>query len=319
MSNTTEMIDQLNTAPYSEKKQYWQYLCQVAEHNKHAIPQEDQKALICCAFDTAEQMRQDISAAESYREKDEIFECANFLFGCLWFLAGPPSNLPEDQQMKIKALASQIKKEQYLETSLNEIFDGASVSEADINRLLYWLKDCTDEYQKGKLFLGLGHQELGKLSEGARKLLREYISSELHRLMALQTDDAWNTLEVLADVSRYFADEAIVYGLLELSAHKRNHINCYILDTLCFLGEDVPQEMINALAFDLEFADWAYQTLAEVKKRKPFPRPIYQCGIFGKKCPCSLADLPHRAGKSTGRDRVFGHCKASFQKAHLCL
>ena len=314
MSQINEMIDQLNTAPYSEKKQYWQYLCQVAEHNKHAIPQEDQKALICCAFDTAEQMRQDISAAESYREKDEIFECANFLFGCLWFLAGKPSNLPEDQQMKIKALASQIKKEQYLETSLNEIFDGASVSEADINRLLYWLKDCTDEYQKGKLFLGLGHQELGKLSEGARKLLREYISSELHRLMALQTDDAWNTLEVLADVSRYFADEAIIYGLLELSAHKRNHINCYILDTLCFLGEDVPQEMINALAAELEFADWAYQTLAEVKKENLFPAQFTNVEYLAKSALVHWLTYPTELGKAPDEIEFLGIVKRLFKK-----
>lgn len=314
MSQINEMIDQLKAAPYSEKKQFLQYLCQVAEHNKHAIPQEDQKALIGYAFEAAEQMRRDISDAESYRQKDEIFESANFLFGLLWHLAGPPTNLPEDQQMKIKALASQIKKEQYLETTLNEIFNQSSVSEADINRLLYWLKDCTDEYQKGKLFLGLGQQELGKLSKGARKLLQEYISSELHRLMALQTDDAWNTLEVLADVSRYFADEAIVYGLLELSAHKRNHINCYILDTLCFLGEDIPQEMIDALASDLEFADWAYQTLTGVKKESLFPSQFTNVEYLAKSALIHWLTYPTELGKAPDEIEFLGIVKRLFKK-----
>ena len=314
MSSIEEMIATIGAAPYAEKKQYWQYLCQVAEHNKQAIPKEDRQALISYAFESAEQMRRDISNAANYREKDEIFECANFLFGLLWHLAGPPTNLPEDQQIQIKALATQIKNERHLETTLNEIFDQRSVSESDINRLLYWLKDCTDEYQKGKLFLGLGHQELGKLNEGARQLLREYIVSELHRLMALQTDEAWNTLEVLADVCRYFADETIVYGLLELSAHKRNHINCYILDTLCFLGEDVPQAMIDALAADLEFADWAYQTLAGVKKESLFPAQFAEVEYLAKSALVHWLTYPTELGKVPDEIEYLGIVKRLFKK-----
>ena len=314
MSQINEMIDQLSTAPYSEKKQYWQYLCQVAEHNKQSIPKEDQQALIAYAFESVEQMRQDISNAASYREKDEIFECANFLFGLLWHLAGPPSALPEEQQMKIKALAEQIKKERYLETTLNEIFDQRSVSGADINRLLYWLKDCTDEYQRGKLFLGLGQQELGKLSGDARSALQAYIAAELHRLMAMGTEDAWNTLEVLADVSRYFANETIVYGLLELSAHKRNHINCYILDTLCFLGEDAPQAMIDALASDLCFADWAYQTLAGIKKESLFPAQFSDVEYLAKSCLVHWLTYPTELGKVPDEIEFLGIVKRLFKK-----
>ncbi|MBE6957702.1 MAG: hypothetical protein E7447_00925 [Ruminococcaceae bacterium] len=314
MSQITEMITTLQTAPYSEKKQFLEYLCRMAEADKRQISHEDRNAIIEMVFAEVEQMRRDIPDTATYREKDLIFECTNSLFGILWFLNGPPANLPEAQQMKIKALASLIKQERHIETTLDEIFQQPSVTETDINRLLYWMKGCTDEYQKGKLFLGLGHQELSRLSEGARQILKEYMAAELRRLMAVDTEDAWNALEVLADVSRYFADEAIVYGLLELLGQGRNHISCYVMDTLCFLGEDVPQSTIDSLAADLEYAHFAYQTLQLVGKTSLFPAAYAAPEYLAKSALVHWLTYPTELGKIPDEIAMLGKIKFLFKK-----
>lgn len=314
MSQITEMIATLQTAPYSEKKQFLEYLCRMAEADKRQISHEDRQAIIEMVFIEAEQMRRDIPAAASYKEKDLIFECANSLFGILWFLNGPPTNLPEEQQLKIKALATLIKQERHIETTLEEIFAQPTVTESDINRLLYWVKDCNDDYQRGKLLLGLGHQELGRLSEGAQQKLREYIASELRRLIAVNTEDAWNALEVLADVSRYFADEAIVYGLLELLGQGRNHISCYVVDTLCFLGEEVPQSAIDTLAADLEHAHFAYQTLQGVKKESLFPAAYSNPEYLAKSALVHWLTYPTELGNVPDEIELLGKVKFLFRK-----
>ena len=314
MPNISEMISKMAAAPYEEKKQFLQYFCQMAEHAKRQISKEDQQALIASAFEEAERMHRDIPEAASYKEKDLIFECANFLFGMLYFLDGPLPNLPEDQQLKIKALATLIKREKHIENTLEEIFAQPSVAESDINRLLYWLKDCNDEYQRGKLFLGLGHQQLSKLSEGARKLLKEYFASELHRLISVNTEDAWNALEVLADVCRYFADDAIVYGLLELLGQGKNHISCYVVDTLCFLGEDIPQSAIDTLAADLEFAHFVWQTLQGVKKEHLFPAQFANDEYLAKSALVHWLTYPTELGKVPDEIEYLGAVKRLFKK-----
>ena len=81
MSKFDEMIQTMKTSAYGEKKQFLQYLLQMAERAKHQFSQEDKQALLQYAYEEAAQMLRDIPEAESYKAKDQIFECEDYLLG----------------------------------------------------------------------------------------------------------------------------------------------------------------------------------------------------------------------------------------------
>ena len=209
MSKFNEMISSMKAADFSGKKQFLQYFLNILEHKRGVFSADDTEELLRYAFEEVDHMLRAIPEESDYKEKDIIFDCEDALMGIIIHLCGTPAKLSPDKLAKVKALTELVKQERYIESALDEIFQKPSVTEADINRVLYWVRQTLDEYQKIKLFLGLGyyHRDVNKLSPEARQILKEHMLSELRRLMDLNNEDAWHTLEVLADVCRYFADE----------------------------------------------------------------------------------------------------------------
>ena len=104
MSKFNEMITTMKTAHYNEKKQFLEYLVRMAERAKHQFTQEDKDALLAYAYEEVENMLKAIPAAESYKEKDLIFTCEDFLMGIVMHICDSPEKLPQDKLLKIKAL-----------------------------------------------------------------------------------------------------------------------------------------------------------------------------------------------------------------------
>jgi hypothetical protein len=316
MSQFDELINNLQTMEYAEKKQFLEYLVRIAERASHQLTQADKEALLSYAYEEVDRMLQAIPNAATYKEKDIIFECEDFLLGIVMHLSGSPTNLPQDRLLKIKALTELVDKERYIETTLDGIFKQPTIDEKDMNRLLFWVRSCTDEYQKSKLFLGLIHyqQDMAKLNDNAKNLLAEYIASEMHRLPTVESEDGWNTLELLADVSKYFAGDDVIPALRELMTLGRNHINYYAVDTLCTLGLNVPQSVINALARDLEYANLTYHALQRQGKTTLFPAECATEEYLAKSDLVHWLTYPTELGKAPDEIIYIGRVKKIFSK-----
>ena len=316
MSKFNEMIAQMQSVGYAEKRQFLQYLAQMAERARNQFSAEDKAALLSYAYEEAESMLRAIPEAGSYKEKDLIFECEDFLMGIVMYLTGSAANIPEDKLIKLRALAELVNRERIIETTLDEIFAQPSVSETDINRLLYWVRTSTDEYQRSKLFLGLAHysQSLSKLNDGAKQTLTEHILLELNRLMQLNNGDAWNTLELLADVSKFFVDETILDGLEKLLEAGRNHINFYAVETLLSKGRRVPQSVIEALAKDLEYASLACQMLRATGNASLFPAEYATEEYLAKSDLVRWLTYPTELGKVPDEIVHIGKIRQLFKK-----
>lgn len=316
MSKFNEMIAQMETVGYAEKRQFLQYLAQMAERAKHQFSADDTAALLSYVYEEAEQMLRAIPEAGSYKEKDLIFECEDFLMGLVMHLSGSPSNIPEDKLIILKALAELVDKERHIERTLDSVFSQDSISEADINRLLYWVRSSTDEYQKSKLFLGLAHysQDISKFNTGARQIMTDYLLSELRRLMELDTADTWNALELLADVCKHFGDTRVVTALTNLLQFGHHHINFYAVDSLFALGADVSQSVIHALAQDLEYANLTYSVLQRYGKTERFPENCTTEEYLAKSDLVHWLTFPTELGKVPDEIVYIGRIKQLFKK-----
>ena len=316
MSKFNEIIDKMKASGYKEKRQFLQYLVQMAERAKHQFTQADKDDLLAYAYEEVEAMLADIPAAGNYREKALIFECEDFLLGLVLNLCASPAQIPENNLRKIKALTELVDKERYIETTLNSIFAQPAVTETDINRLLYWVRQATDEYQKSMLFYGLVNhrKELSKMDSAAEQAMASYIAREIHRLMELGGADAWDSLELLADVAKYFKDENVISALMELLRLGRNHINIYALDTLCGMLLDVPSEVVEALARDLEYADTAYNILRRSGKLRLFPAECATEEYLAKSDLVRWLTYPTELGKAPDEIEYIGKTKKLFAK-----
>ena len=316
MSKFDSIIETMQTVDFREKKQFLEYLCNMAEKAKHQFHQTDKDALLAFAHEEVEHMLKAIPTAEDYKEKDLIFECENFLLGIVMHLCVSPAQLPPDKLLKIKALTELVNKERYIETTIDSIFELSSITQTDINRLLYWVRQTTDEYQKSKLFLGLSHyqKDFGKINESAKQALTDYIASELRRLMVLDSEDTRNALELIADVSKHFSNENVISALLDLLQLGHNHINYYAVDTLYQLGQAVPPAAITALARDLEYANLTYNLLQRHDKADLFPAECATEEYLAKSDLVRWLTYPTELGQVPDAIEYIGKVKYLFKK-----
>ena len=316
MSKFNEMIAQMEAVGYAEKRQFLQYLTQMAEQTKYQFSADDITALLNYAYEEAEQMLRTIPEAGSYKEKDLIFECEDFLMGLVMHLSGSPRNIPEDKLLTLKALAELVDKERYIEKAMESVFSQGTISEADINRLLYLVRSSADEYQKSKLFLGLAHysRDISKFNKGAKQIMTDYLASELSRLMELDTADTQNALELLADVCKHFVDARIIAALTDLLQLGHHHINFYAVDSLFALGADVSQSMIHALAQDLEYANLTYGVLQRYGKAELFPANCATEEYLAKSDLVHWLTFPTELGKVPEEIVYIGRIKRLFKK-----
>ncbi len=316
MSRFDEMITVMKEADYPKKQQFLQYLTQMAERAKHQFSQEDKQALLSYAFEEVEAMRKQIPLAASYREKDGIFACEDFLLGLVMHLSGSADQIPQEQLMKIQALVDLVNKERYIEETLDSIFQQDTISLSDVNRLLYWVRSTNDEYQKSKLWQGLLHYQskLSILSDDVKQILTDYAASEMQRLLVLENQDAWDALELLADVSKYFASEQVVSALHALLQLNRNHIRYYAVASLCRLNAEIPQDVILSLAQDLEYADLTYRALQQCGKAGLFPAECATEEYLAKSDLVHWLTYPTELGKVPDEIVYLGKSKRLFQK-----
>lgn len=316
MSQFAEMIEAMKTVDFSEKKQFLQVFMQIAEKSKRRLSKDDTAALLEYAYGEITHMLQVIPQTSTYREKDIIFECEDLLLGLIMQITDSPNMLPEDKLVQLKSLIQMVHQERYIEVAVDNIFQQPAITDTDIKELLSLVGKCTDEYQKCKLYMGISHyqQDMGKLSDTAKQCLGEYIASELQRLMPLGTQDSWNALELLADISKYFVNERIISGLMELMQLGRNHINCYAVDTLCSMGLDVPQPVIDALARDLEYAYIVYKKLQWQGKASLFPAECATEEYLAKSDLVQWLTYPTELGKAPDEIVYLGKVKQLFKR-----
>jgi len=278
MSQFTELIQALKSESYRAKKQLLDYLLrflQQMQAGRKKLDAEDKAALLDYAYGEIRVLPEAIAAAGSYREKDLLFVCEDLLMGLVMHLCPDPAELPQEQMVNIRLLAALVERERYLETALDKLFAQSSISEEDMAQLLSLASQTRDEYQRGQLYVGLLHyrEELGKLTDGARGCVAAYLAHELRRYLAQEPleDECRNNLEVMADISRHFADDGVIGLLREVMALGHHHINFYAVTTLLSLGQEVSAQTVQALARDMEYANLTYGTLAHYGKQSLFP------------------------------------------------
>ena len=321
MSQFDSIISSMKNESYSTKKQLLEYTLRVIQNiqnSKKSLEQEDKAALLNYAFGEVDAFLLAISNAFSYKEKDLIFACEDLILGLIMHLCPTPTEIPQDFLAKIKMLVETVAKERYIETALDNLFKQGTIGEIEVSQLLSLVNQTEDEYQKGMLYTGLVHykEEISKFCDDAKALITAHLTAELTRYLNHDqlTADCINNLELIADICRYFADGTIIELLQEVLKQGYNNINYYATDTLLSLAQNVPAEIIVALAHNLEYANLTYGLLTRFSKQNLFPKECSTPEYLAKSDMVHWLMYPTELGKEPDEIEYIGKITYLFKK-----
>ena len=321
MSQFDSILTSIQNEDYGTKKQFVEYLLRMVQEmqkNRQVLEDEDKTAILACLYGEVEGLLSVIPNTESYKAKDLLFVYEDVLLGLIMHLCPTSSDIPEEALNQIRGLVKLVEDERYFETAINELFKRNTIDEADIEQILSLAKQISDEYQKGMLYAGLAHykNEIRKFSNGAKKLMTEYLAKEMARYLSQNSfsEELINTLEMVADVSKYFADAEVVAQLCEMLKLGYNNINYYATETLFTLGQEVAKEVMVSLAKDLEYAALAYAVLERYGKQSMFPEGLRTPEYLAKSDMVHWLVYPTELGKAPDEIEYIGQIKYLFRK-----
>lgn len=318
MSQFDELITQAEAVSLKERKQFVQYLLNVVQNSAKKLSAQDVQAIRDFAFRQVDVCAAAIPEAACYKEKDNLFELEDMVLGIIMILCPAPGDVPADKLMKIQSLVKLVEEERKIETTLDSLFQQDSIQETDVNRLLYWVKQTGDEYQRAVMYPGILHYrgQLGKLTEGAKAKLSEHIHGEIRRILALEevSGEAADALELLADVCKLFPcpdTPSLLADILELN---QNRISYYAAESLLALGNDVPQQAIDDLAHDLIHANLIHGTLVQWGKADLFPGELANEEYLAKSDLVHWLTYPTELGQAPDEIVYIGKITYLFKK-----
>ncbi len=318
MSQFDELIATASAADIQEKKQFLQFFLNVIQKSRGKLTSDDRSAILEFAYAQVDAVSAGIPGAASYKEKNQLFESAELTLGIIMGLCPSPDTIPQEKLMKIQALVKQVEEERKIETTLDDIFAQDSIQESDITRLLYWVKQTVDEYQRSVIYSGLLHyrERVRLMTESAKAKLSEHLHSELQRILSLEErcPEMLDALEMLADVCKLFPGEDTPSLLLELLELRQNRINYYAVESLLALNRDIPQWVVDELAQDLVQANLLYGTLTHYGKQSMFPRALANEEYLAKSDLVHWLTYPTELGQAPDEIEYIGKVKYIFKK-----
>lgn len=318
MSQFDELITQAEGVDLKERKQFIHYLLNVSQQSGKKLPDNDKNAILKFAYRQIDIYLAAIPDASCYRDKDEIFEQEDMVLGIIMALCPAPGSVPPEMLMKIQALAKMVEEERKIETTLDNIFTRDSIQESDINSLLYWVKQTRDEYQRAVIYSGLLHyrDRIRLFTDGAKQKLSSHLHSEMRRILDMEkiVAEPLNALELLADVCKLFPCEDTPALLMNLLCLRQNQISFYAVESLLFLGQEVPAWAVEELAHDLVRANLIYSTLENFGQTDLFPLELRNEVYLAKSYLVHWLTYPTELGQTPDEIEYIGRIKYLFKK-----
>lgn len=275
MATFTSILEAIGQAQsYSDKTQLLSVLLNALQGKKGKPVGEDKTELSTFAFSEIEGLLRTLPTLSTYREKDQLFGYEDQLLGLVMLCYDSPALIAQDELAKIQLLQAMVSKERFVETAIDEIFEGGNTQKETVERLLCMLIPLKDEFQKGQLYQGLLHyqQNIKRLPDDAKALLTDYFVAEMTRYLETPVgEDTLNNLELACDVCRYFLNADLLALLQKATKLQKASVRFYALSTLLEAGEQASPDIIEALANNAEYAALTYAVLKDHGLTTLFP------------------------------------------------
>lgn len=313
-----EMINDLKKASYQEKTQFFTFFLNVAQRNRREFDEEDRSALMRYISELSDTIPRMVPDLPSYRDKDVLFTCADHILHLVMALFPSAADADPTLVQKLTALSEMVTRLRTVETALDSVMEKDTVTAQDINRILYWVRQSSDEYQRGRLSAGLIHYaaDLEKLTPEAKEVLQEFLSAEFHRWLNTENPDRdiLENLELTADAVRYFPSDSMVDGLRQAIKIENNTIRYFTLESLIYMKQPVSAEVIHSLAADPVHANNTYNLLVQEGMAHLYPEEYTQEEYQAKSALIHWLTYPTELNQAPDETEYLGSVKFLLQR-----
>lgn len=321
MSQFDSVIATLKNENFADKRQLLEYTLHIVQEIKKQgkkIDEDDKNALAEYCFTEVDNMLTIIPQIKTYKEKDIVFDCQDIIFGLIMSLFESSSEIPKEKTEKLESLVELVSKERYIESSLDIIFTQKSISYTEIDCLLSLVNQYADEYQRGKLYLGLMHYEndIDKFDPQAKDRISTHLIEDFNRFLILEqpSEDFINSIELATDICEKFLNDKIVDLLYEIIKKGFSNITFYAVKTLILAGKEISADIIVSLAHNLEYAKLTYELLSDVQRKTYFPTECSSPEYLAKSDMVRWLMYPTELGKAPDDIEFIGKITYLFKK-----
>jgi len=307
LKKTVEMIREAEK--YSDKSRILNVLLQHFAHKQIKLTPETKAEFSDFIFGEIENLILLIPAAQSYKEKDFLFEYEDALVGAVMACHPCADEVPESRLNSVNLLVNMVEKERFLEAMVDDVLANKNHDPENVRYLIAMTELAKEEYHKGKLYQGLLHyqREIPKLPEESRDILGAHIQAEMKRYLdAPLTADTENNLELICDICRYFPQERFIDLLNRVLWIGNIHIRFYAVGTLLTFGREAPMRIIESLANDMEYAALTYELLKRYRLEKFFPAECSTPEYLAQSDLVRWLNYPTELGKSPDEIEYLG-------------
>lgn len=275
MSAFDDVLRSLQQEDYPEKVQLLHFLLHNLKQIKRLRP-DDQDAVTAYVCWEIDEMLAALPAVEDYRRKDDMFECEDVLLGILMRLHPDTSTLPAGVMHKLERLAKLVDGYRSLELAIDRLFELESIDGPAAAEVIALAEGIEDDYRRGKLYAGLVHyhDRYDRLTEDAGARFAAHIEGAIDRYLCMESKEARDNLELLADLCRQFPTDATAGQLEKLLCIEDGGIRFFAAGSVLALGLELRRETVETLAGDLEYANLTYDVLKQHRKTHLFPAEL---------------------------------------------
>lgn len=275
---------------------------------------EDLTAIDSFVKEELERLIKVIPDTSDPEKADALFDYADKLMGLFTFVNSQNFDVSESEFNIVKTVVGMIENRRVLENAIDRAFRSGSPDDSAVSEIMDIVNSFDDEYQRGKLFVGLLYHKdkLGGLSAKSKSALARHTTDEMERLLKVgddMTEHQINVLEVAADVCKYYADDDVVNALRKTLATKRPNLLYYAVESLLYCGSTIEKDAAEELARDPEYAALAYDMLSRYGKRNLFPTEYASAEYLAKSDMIHWLVYPTELGKEPNAIELLGVVK----------
>ena len=315
MSAFDDVLRSLQTEDYPEKVQLLHFLLHNLKQIKRLRP-DDQDAVTAYVCWEVDEMLAALPAVEDYRRKDSMFECEDVLLGILMHLHPNSETLPAGMMHKLERLAKLVDGYRSLEAAIDKLFEMDSIDGSAAGEVIALAEGIEDDYRRGKLYAGLVHyhDRYDRLTRDARARFAAHIEGAIDRYLCMESKEARDNLELLADLCRQFPTDATAGQLEKLLCIEDGGIRFFAAGSVLALGLELRRETAQTLASDLEYANLTYDVLKQHGKSHLFPAELATEEYLAKSDLVHWLTYPTELGEKPDEIEYIGKVTWLFKK-----
>lgn len=270
------------------------------------------------AFEEIKPLEEQIEAAKTYEEKDNLFNLADKLVQLIIFANCTRSECT----VVLMKLLDCVHKNRVLENAVDEMFSKGTINLDDVKIVLEKAMATTDVYEKGKFYIDLIHyeKEFDKFDKLSKELMTKFLNKEtLESVLNFENLNKYQkeSLGVLCELLRLYNNKDTVRILKTAVNISDASIAFYSEESLMELGEMPSQSIVDFLAKDIFYAGSIYDALEKHGHLEMFPKELRSPEYLAKSDMINWLYYPFELGEMPTEIELIGKIKKHHKEFHV--